>query len=123
MGSHHAGGSRRPVKKLLRNLLILILILLWIAWPVILAAIAGSIATANGCELNETVINSCVVDGREMGEMLYSMGVMGRFMLVTIPTGLLALLVFLLILLIEWLVGRRRACPRQAALAEESRDA
>ncbi len=97
------------MKKLLRNLLILILILLWTTWPVILAAIAGAIASANGCELNETVINSCIVDGREMGDALYSMGVMGWFMLVTIPTGLLALLVFLLLLLIEWLVGRRRA--------------
>jgi hypothetical protein len=102
------------VKKLLRNLLILIPILLWMAWPVILAAVAGSIATANGCELNETVINSCVVDGREMGETLYSMGVMGWFMLVTIPTGLLALLVFLLLLLLEWIVGRRKARRRQA---------
>ncbi len=101
------------MKKLLRNLLILIPILLWTIWPVILAAIAGAIASANGCELNETVINSCVVDGREMGETLYSMGVMGWFMLVTVPTGLLALLVFLLLLLIEWIVGRRKARRRQ----------
>jgi hypothetical protein len=105
------------MKKLLRNLLILIPILLWTIWPVILAAIAGAIASANGCELNETVINSCVVSGREMGDTLYSMGVMGWFMLVTIPTGLLALLVFLLLLLIEWIVGRRRAGQQKAASA------
>jgi hypothetical protein len=103
------------VKKLLRNLLILIPILLWMLWPAILAGTAGSIATANGCELNEGVINSCIVDGREMGETLYSMGVMGWFMLVTIPTGLLALLIFLLLLLIEWIVGRARAKRRLAA--------
>lgn len=108
---------RCTVKKLLRNLLILIPILLWMLWPAILAGVAGSIATANGCELNEAVINSCIVDGREMGETLYGMGVMGWFMLVTIPTGLLALLVFLLLLLIEWLAGRRRARRRQAEAA------
>jgi hypothetical protein len=103
--------------KLLRNLLILIPILLWTIWPVILVAIAGAIASANGCELNETVINSCIVNGREMGDTLYSMGVMGWFMLVTIPTGLLALLIFLLLLLIEWIVGRRKVRRRQAELA------
>jgi hypothetical protein len=105
------------VKKLLRNLLILIPILLWMLWPAIMAGTAGAIATANGCELNEAVINSCIVDGREMGDTLYAMGVMGWFMLVTIPTGLLALLVFLLLLLIEWIVGRRRA-RQQAATAQ-----
>jgi hypothetical protein len=108
------------VKKLLRNLLILVPILLWMIWPVIVVAVAGSIAAANGCELNETVINSCIVDGREMGDTLYSMGVMGWFMLVTIPTGLLALLVFLLLLLIEWIVGKRRAQRRQAAAASSA---
>jgi len=105
------------VKKLLRNLLILIPILLWMLWPAILAGTAGSIASANGCELNETVINSCIVNGREMGDTLYSMGVMGWFMLVTIPTGLLALLIFLLLLLIEWIVGRRKARRRQSEQA------
>jgi hypothetical protein len=105
------------MKQLLRNLLILIPILLWTIWPVILAGVAGAIASANGCELNETVISSCIVNGREMGDTLYSMGVMGWFMLVTIPTGLLALLIFLLLLLIEWIMGRRKARRRQAEAA------
>lgn len=100
------------MKKLLRNLLILIPILLWTIWPVLLVATAGAIASANGCELNETTINSCIVNGREMGNTLYSMGVMGWFMLITIPTGLLALLVFLLLLLVEWIVGRNKARRR-----------
>lgn len=106
--------------KLLRNLLILGLILLWMSWPILLAGIAGAIASANGCQLNESVINSCLVDGRELGDTLYSMGVMGWFMLVTIPTGLLALLLFLLFLLIEWLVGRKRARGRAMAAADAS---
>lgn len=105
------------MKKLLRNLFVLLLIMLWTIWPIVLAGVAGSIASANGCELNEAVINPCIVNGRDMGETLYSMGVMGWFMLVTIPTGLLALLIFLLLLLIEWIVVRRRAQRRQAELA------
>jgi hypothetical protein len=109
------------VKKLLRNLLILIPILLWTFWPVVLVAIAGGIASANGCELNETVVNSCIVNGREMGQTLYSMGVMGWFMLVTIPTGLLVLLIFLLLLLIEWIVGRSRKRRAQAGSPQDAK--
>ncbi len=43
-----------------------------------------------------------------MGEQLYSMGMMGWFMLVTIPTGLIALAVYGVILLVIWLVLRNR---------------
>jgi hypothetical protein len=107
---------RIPLKPL-RNLLILALILLWIIWPIIPVAIAGSIATANGCQLNEGTINSCIVEGREVGDTLYTLGMAGWFMLVTIPTGLLALAIFLLLLLIEWIVVRRRVQRRQAELA------
>lgn len=104
------------MKKLLA-ILLLCLILLWIVWPIALTATAGAIAAANGCQLNEAQINSCIVNGREMGDTLYTLGVMGWFMLVTIPTGLLALLIFLLVLLILWLVGRRRS-SRPSAGAE-----
>lgn len=105
------------MKKLLA-ILILFLILLWIVWPIALTAVAGAIAAANGCQLNEAQINSCIVNGREMGDTLYTLGVMGWFMLVTIPTGLLALLIFLLVLLILWLVGRRRASRRAMASSD-----
>ena len=43
-----------------------------------------------------------------MGEQLYGMGVMGWFMFITIPTGLLALGVFGAVLVAVWLVRRAR---------------
>lgn len=89
-------------------IVILLLILGWMLWPVASVMIAGSIAEANNCQLDEGSVHPCIVNGNDMGEQLYSMGVMGWFMLVTIPTGLIALAVYGVILLIIWLVVRNR---------------
>lgn len=106
------------IKKLIRNLIIFAIIGAWTIWPLVLITVAGAIASANNCTLHEGFVNPCVVNGRDMGETLYSMGVSGWFMLVTIPTGLLAFGVFLLLLLLEWGIGRARARRRaEAALA------
>ena len=48
------------------------------------------------------------LNGQDMGEQLYGMGVMGWFMLVTIPTGLLALAAYAALLLVMWFVRRAR---------------
>jgi hypothetical protein len=99
------------VSSRIRNILlmlVLLLILAWTVWPVALVAVAGNIASANGCQLDEGSVHPCIVSGRDMGEQLYGMGVMGWFMLVTIPTGLLALAIYGAILLAVWLVGRAR---------------
>ena len=95
----------------IRNVLLIIiflLILAWTVWPVALVAVAGNIASANDCQLDEGSVLPCIVNGRDMGEQLYGMGVMGWFMLVTIPTGLLALVIYGAILLAVWLVRRAR---------------
>ncbi len=95
----------------LRNLILIVILLLilgWMLWPVASIMIAGSIAEANGCQLDEGSIHPCIVNGTDMGEQLYSMGVMGWFMLVTIPTGVIALAVYGAVLLIVWLVIRNR---------------
>jgi hypothetical protein len=95
----------------IRNVLLilgLLLILAWTIWPAALVALAGSIASANGCQLDEGSVHPCIVNGGDMGQQLYGMGVMGWFMLVTIPTGLLALAIYCAILLAVWLIGRAR---------------
>ena len=89
-------------------ILVAVLILAWIVWPMILVTVAGNIASANGCQLDEGSVHPCIVDGRDIGEQLYGMGVMGWFMLVTIPTGLLALALYGVLLLVIWLVRRTR---------------
>jgi hypothetical protein len=76
--------------------------------PLISVMIAGTIASWNGCTLHEGFVNPCVVNGRDVGETLYAMGVMGWFMLVTIPLGLLAFIVWT-VLWAWWTWRRQRA--------------
>jgi hypothetical protein len=92
--------------------LALVLILAVALAPLVSVMIAGTIAEANGCTLHEGFVNPCMVDGTDMGETLYAMGVMGWLMLATIPLGAMALLAWLVILVIHLIVrARRRAAP------------
>lgn len=70
-------------------------ILFFAAAPLISALTAGAIAEAHGCTLHEGFVNPCIIDGTDYGETLYQFGVMGWFMLITVPAGL--------VLLIGWL--------------------
>jgi hypothetical protein len=88
--------------------LILVAILVWTLWPVALVAVAGTVASSHGCALDESTAHPCVVNGQDIGETLYGMGVMGWFMLVTIPTGGAALAAYMLILLGIWIARRIR---------------
>lgn len=92
--------------------LLLALILVIAALPVISVAIAGWIAEANGCVLHEGFSNPCVVNGEDIGDTLYTLGVMGWFMLATIPLGFGALVVWLVVLVahrLYWGHRRRKA--------------
>lgn len=44
--------------------------------PICVAVLAMTIANLNNCELNEAAVSSCVVMGVELGDALYSMGMM-----------------------------------------------
>ena len=74
-------------------------------WPLMSVVIAGTVASWNGCTLHEGFVNPCVVNGRDVGETLYAMGVMGWFMLATLPFGAIAFVVWTLVWL--WLHRRR----------------
>jgi hypothetical protein len=43
----------------------------------------------------------CIINGHDYGELLYSLGVMGWFMLVTIPGGLVAFVSWLIFLILH----------------------
>jgi hypothetical protein len=110
--------SIEAVLSRIRNALLIILLLLilaWTAWPVVLVSAAGAIASANGCQLDEGSAHPCIVNGSDVGEQIYGMGVMGWFMLVTVPTGLIALAAYGAILLGVWLVKRARRRGRRPA--------
>ena len=76
-------------------------------WPIALVAIAGTIASWNGCTLHEGFANPCIVNGRDIGRTLYEMGVMGWFMLATIPIGAIAFVAWTVAWVIWFYVKRR----------------
>ena len=74
-------------------------ILLFTCWPVLSVVAASSIATMQGCALNEGNPQPCSIVGMDVSGLLYSMGVMGWYGLATVPLGALALLIWLLLAL------------------------
>ena len=86
---------------------LLSLILLLAFAPVISVALAGAIAEAHGCTLNEGGAHPCVINGVDYGQTLLTMSMLGWFMLATLPIGAFACLVWAVIL-VAHLVSRRR---------------
>ena len=84
----------------------LALILLVALLPAISVVVAGGIADANGCRLHEGFQNPCLVGGNDIGDTLYVMGVLGWFMLATLPLGGGALIVFVVVFIIHYLAWR-----------------
>ena len=89
--------------------IVLAIILLVALAPVLSVIVAGTIADANGCALDEGSVHPCIVNGEDIGSTLYALGVMGWFMLATIPLGAGALLLWAVVLIAHRLYwGRKR---------------
>ena len=97
-------GSVQPVKKRFP----------WIAYWVALALIilpalapigsvfaCGIIANAHGCRVDEGSVHPCIINGKDYGQLLYTLGVMGWLMLVTLPAGFFAFLLWLIVLILH----------------------
>jgi hypothetical protein len=66
------------------------------------------IANAYGCKVDEGSVHPCIIGGHDYGELLYDLGVMGWFMLVTIPAGVFAFIFWLIALILHRATWRRR---------------
>ena len=88
--------------------LLLLLIVLVAVLPLVSALGAGAVASANGCALDEGSIHACLIGGVDRGELLYELGVLGWLMLATIPLGLIAALIWAVILAIHLVLFNRR---------------
>jgi hypothetical protein len=73
--------------------------------------LCAAIANAYGCKVDEGSAHPCIINGHDCGELLYSLGVMGWFMLVTIPGGLVAFVSWLIFLILHRVAWRKRVCP------------
>lgn len=89
------------MKPWLRHGLVLGVIGLFSISPILLALLAGTFAQANDCRLDEGSVHPCVVGQRDYGALLYSLGVMGWFGLLTLPGGMLAAGIYLMVVLIR----------------------
>ncbi|HEX5716124.1 MAG TPA: hypothetical protein VF179_08195 [Thermoanaerobaculia bacterium] len=77
------------------------IIVLWMILPMISVFTASAIAEASGCSLDEGSAHQCVVLGTDIGESLYTMFVLGWMFFLTVPTGLVALVLFTVIVLVS----------------------
>src|SRR4026207_2452186 len=76
--------------------------------PIGSVMLRGAIANAYGCKVDEGSVPPCIINGHDYGELLYSLGVMGRFMLVTILGGLVAFASWLIFLILHRIAWRKR---------------
>jgi len=74
--------------------------------PVISVMIAGTVANAHGCDLDEGSIHPCVIGGTDYGSTLYTMAVAAWFGIVTLPIGFVALVGYSILVAVLW--ARRR---------------
>src|SRR5438552_17961846 len=62
--------------------IILVLIALFAFAPVGSVVACGVIANVHGCRVDEGSVHPCIINGHDYGQLLYTLGVMGWFMLV-----------------------------------------
>jgi hypothetical protein len=92
-----------------------VLIVLVAGAPLISAFIAGGIANALGCTLNEGGVSPCPFMGTDIGETLVVMFVLGWLAFVTLPFGGMALAVWLVVACVVGFIGwRRRRAAHEA---------
>jgi len=84
-------------------------ILLYSFGPLLGVFLACGIASATGSRLDESGVHPCIIHGVDYGGALLDLFVCGFFMFLTIPTGLLAMLIFTVVLLIRRHLAKRAA--------------
>ena len=81
--------------------IVLVLIALFALAPIFSIMACGVIANAFGCRVDEGSVHPCIINGQDYGHMLYTLGVSGWFMLLTLPAGAVAGAVWLVVLLVH----------------------
>ena len=89
--------------------IVLFLILAVTLAPVGSVVVCSWIANSHGCRVDEGSVHPCVIGGKDYGQLLYTLGVLGWLMLVTLPGGALALLIWLIVLILHRATWRKRA--------------
>jgi hypothetical protein len=88
--------------------IVLVFIVLFAFAPVGSVMTCAWIANSHGCQVDEGSVHPCVINGKDYGQLLYTLGVLGWLMLVTIPGGLFAFVVWLIVLILHRASWRKR---------------
>jgi hypothetical protein len=91
---------------------VLALILLIAMAPIGSVMACSWIANAHGCKVDEGSVHPCIINGQDYGHLLYTLGVMGWLMLVTLPGGALAFGLWLVVLILHRSRWQKRALIR-----------
>ena len=76
--------------------------------PIGSVMLCSAIANAYGCKVDEGSVHPCIINGQDYGHLLYTLGVLGWLMLVTIPGGLLAFAIWLIVFILHRASWRKR---------------
>ena len=79
----------------------LLFIVIFTLWPIASLLSASMIAEAHGCLVDEGSVHPCMISGEDWGETLTTLAVLGWLMLATVPLGLGASIVWLIVLIIH----------------------
>lgn len=82
------------MRKIPAPVIVYVLLVLYTASPIICVLIASGIAGHYNCVLDESGAHPCMVGGRDIGGTLVTLFVTGWLMLLTLPTGGTALLIY-----------------------------
>jgi hypothetical protein len=88
--------------------IVLVFILLFAFAPIGSVMTCALIANSHGCKVDEGSVHPCIINGKDYGQLLYTLGVLGWLMLVTIPAGLFAFVIWLIILILHREKWRKR---------------
>ena len=88
--------------------MVLALIVLFALAPIGSVIACSCIANIAGCKVDEGSVHPCIINGNDYGHMLYTLGVLGWLMLVTVPGGTIAFAVWLVALIIHRNAWRKR---------------
>ncbi len=70
--------------------------------------LCAAIANAYGCKVDEGSVHPCMINGQDYGHLVYTLGVLGWLMLVTLPGALFAFVIWLIILMLHREARRKR---------------
>ena len=104
------GMGARPNKRFpwIIYVLALLAILAVALAPVGSVVVCSWVANTHSCRVDEGSVHPCIIRGHDYGQLLYTLGVLGWLMLVTLPGGALALMIWLIILILHRASWRRR---------------